>query len=371
MEIKVLISRYVFKLVVSFLLVLTSFVAVKATTLRVHYDVGFGNSITIRGNKAPFSWSTGVNATWTSSNIWVYSWPNSVGNVEVKPMINDLTWSIGANYKITAGSTVDIYPLFKNTKGTFSKITNFYSPQFGNNRTLLIYLPPSYKENYAKRYPVLYMHDGQNIFDATTSFGGVEWKVDETINSLVTNGSMDEVIVVGIYNTGANRIFEYTPCCDAEYGGGGADSYSSFLINTVKPFVDTNFRTLPSKENTAIMGSSLGGLVSFYIAYNRPDVFSKAGCMSSSFWWDNRALVRNVDISTNRPAVKFYIDAGTNNDGLPNTTSMRDALLVDGYIQGNNLYYYVANGGSHSESSWSQRINIPLTYMFPFGSTVY
>lgn len=371
MEIKVIMIKYVFKLILSILLVISSFVVVQATTLRVHYDVGYGNSITIRGSKAPFSWSTGVNAAWSANNVWTYSWANSVGDVELKPMINDLSWSIGANYKVRAGATVDIYPFFKNTKGTFSKITNFYSPQFGNSRTLLVYLPPSYKENYSKRYPVIYMHDGQNVFDATTSFGGVEWKVDENINSLVTNGSMDEVIVVGVYNTGANRIFEYTPCCDSQYGGGGADYYQNFLIDTVKPFIDGNFRTLPSKENTAIMGSSLGGLISFYIAYNRPDVFSKAGCLSSSFWWNNLSLVRGVETSTSHPAVKFYIDAGTSSDGLENTTAMKNALVADRYVQGADLYYYVANGGTHSEYSWSQRIYIPLKYMFPFGSTTY
>lgn len=359
------------KLILSFLIIITPFVTTKATTLRVSYDVGFGNNITVRGNKAPFSWSKGVNATWTNPNVWVYSWPDSVGDVEIKPMINDTTWSIGSNYKIRAGSTVNIYPFFKNTKGTFSTVNNFYSSQFANSRTLLVYLPPSYNENYAKKYPVIYMHDGQNIFNASTSFGGVEWKVDENINSLVTSGTMDEVIVVGIYNTGANRTFEYTPCCDSQYGGGGADYYQDFLINTVKPFIDTNFRTLPTKENTAIMGSSLGGLVSFYIAYNRPDIFSKAGCLSSSFWWNDLNLVHSVEASMSHPNVKFYIDAGTNNDGLTNTTAMKNALVADNYIQGNDLYYYVANGGSHSEYSWSQRIYIPLQYMFPFGSTVY
>src|SRR5439155_250061 len=122
--------------------------------------------------------------------------------------------------------------------------------QLGNSRSLLVYLPPSYYENYLKRYPVLYMQDGQNIFDASTSFGGVEWGVDETADQLIRNGQMDEVIIVGLYNTGANRLYEYTPCCDPTYGGGGADNYENFMINTVKPFIDRGFRTIPKREDT-------------------------------------------------------------------------------------------------------------------------
>src|SRR5207248_10769831 len=111
------------------------------------------------------------------------------------------------------------------------------SPELGNRRTLRSYLPPSDDENPGKRYPVLYMHDGQNLVDAATSPFGTEWQVDETLDAAVGHGDMDEVIVVGIDNT-ANRIWEYTPCCDATYGGGGAEPYERFVIDTVKPFVD-------------------------------------------------------------------------------------------------------------------------------------
>lgn len=351
--------------------ILVSVATAEATTVRVHYDVGWGNRITLRGNKAPFSWNTGINATWTTGNAWTYTWSNSVGDVELKPLINDVTWSIGANYKVKAGTTVDIYPFFQSRNGTLVKITNFSSPQLGNTRTLRIYLPPSYSLNPLKRYPVLYMHDGQNLFEAATAFGGVEWKVDETANSLINGGSMDEVIVVGLDNTGGNRIYEYTPCCDPTYGGGGADLYERFIIETVKPYIDQNYRTLSSNKNTALMGSSLGGLVSVYIGRRRPDVFSKVGGLSSSFWWNNQALTQEVEAATSKVAVNIYIDAGTNSDGLTETTRMRDALVADGYVQGKDLYYYVAQGAGHNEASWAARLNIPLTYLFPWQSTVY
>jgi predicted alpha/beta superfamily hydrolase len=343
----------------------------QATTVRVHYDVGYGNRISIRGNKAPLSWNAGVNATWTTGNAWVLSWADSAGDMEIKPLKNDATWSVGANYFVKSGTTVDIYPFFGPAAGTLKKITGFHSPQFNNSRTLILYLPPSYYENPLKRYPVLYAHDGQNLFEAATAFGGKEWRMDETSNQLIGSGLMDEVIIVGIHNTGSNRIYEYTPCCDAAYGGGGADQYLNFMANTVKPYIDANYRTINRRENTATMGSSLGGLLSFYAGRRRSDVFSKVAGMSSSFWWNNEALTLEVINYSGKVPAKFYIDAGTVNDGLPQTTSMRDALVSDGYVQGVDLYYHVAQGAGHNETSWAARLDIPLKYLFPWQSTVY
>lgn len=338
------------------------------TTVRVHYDAGPGHRIAIRGSAAPLSWSAGRGATWTSGNVWVASWSSAAGDVDLKPVLDDQAWSIGANYHVRAGATVELYPFFHAAAGRLTPVTSFASPQLGNRRTLRIYLPPSYAENPLKRYPVLYMHDGQNLFDAATSAFGTEWQVDETIDALVAAGRMDEVIVAGIDNT-ANRIWEYTPCCDPGYGGGGADRYERFVIDTVKPFLDASFRTLPGKATTAIMGSSLGGLVSFYIARRNPAVFGKAGCMSSSFWWNNQALTAAVEQSTEHVPVAFYLDAGTENDGLAETTRMDRALLADGYVQGRDLDFVTAQGGSHDEASWAARVAVPLSWLFPWQST--
>ncbi|MBC7978071.1 MAG: alpha/beta hydrolase [Myxococcales bacterium] len=342
----------------------------EATTLRVHYDTGLGSRITIRGSAAPLSWTLGKDATWTTGNVWVATWPDATGDVEVKPMINDTRWSIGGNYRVRAGATVDVYPFFTQANGTFVTVNHFASPQLGNSRTLLVYLPPSYAQNPLKRYPVLYMHDGQNLFNAATSSFGTEWRVDENINALVNAGQMDEVIVVGAYNT-SNRIWEYTPCCDVDFGGGGAATYERFLIDTVKPFIDGSFRTLSAKANTAVMGSSLGGLLSFYIARRNPTVFGKAGCMSSSFWWNREMLTVEVQQSTTRVPVQLYLDAGTSSDGLPETTRMDQALLADGYVQGLDVNFVTAQGGSHNEASWAARVATPLQWLFPWQSTVY
>jgi predicted alpha/beta superfamily hydrolase len=358
-------------LALGWLLALTLSTSAGAATIRVHYDTGFGNRIAIRGSKAPLSWTVGQNATWTTGNVWEYSWPDSVGDVEVKPLINDTTWAKGANYRVKAGTTVNVYPYFHATAGSIQYFHNFWSPQLNNVRSLRFYLPPSYSENPLKRYPVLYMHDGQNLFEASTASFGVEWQVDEAANRLIPQGQMDEVIVVGIDHGGSSRIYEYTPCCDPQYGGGGAPQYERFLLDSVKPYVERTYRTLPGKENTALMGSSLGGLISYYIGRRNPGVFSKVAGLSSSFWWNNQAMPREVEQSTVKLPLRFYLDAGTQNDGLTETTRMRDALAADGHVQGQDLYYYVAQGAGHTESAWAARVHIPLTYLFPWQSTVY
>jgi predicted alpha/beta superfamily hydrolase len=214
---------------------------------------------------------------------------------------------------------------------------------------------------------VLYMHDGQNLFDAKTAAYGVEWGIDETVDHLVAIGAMDEVIVVGIDNTPA-RIAEYTPCCDPKHGGGKLDAYDAFIVDTVKPMIDRTLRTLPGRDNTAIMGSSLGGIASVAIAQRHPDVFSKAAGVSSSFWWNQKSMITTL---APRVAVKFYIDAGTEGDGLEETMQMRDAMLGQGYATGADLLFYRAEGGSHNEKSWAARVEKPLRWFFPWGSTKY
>ena len=279
-----------------------------ATTVRVHYPAGL-QGIKIRADKGDTSWSKGVSATSAGAvNIWTYTWPDTLGEIAMKPTLGEDKVSIGGAYRIPAGATLDIYPFFGAPFGKVGILKDVASPQLDNKRALRVYLPPSYAENPAKRYPVLYMHDGQNLFDAKTAAYGVEWRIDETVNQLVALGKMDEVIVVGIDNT-PDRIPEYTPCCDPKYGGGKLDRYERFVVDTVKPLVDRSYRTLPGKDNTAIMGSSLGGLASVLIARRNPDIFSKAGGVSSSFWWNGRMAIDKLP--PQRLPVKFYLDAGT------------------------------------------------------------
>lgn len=338
-----------------------------ATTVRVHYPAG-QEGIQIRGDKGLTSWERGVPATADGGplNVWTYSWPDALGEVTMKPTLGADKVSVGGVYKLAAGATLDIYPFFGPPFGKVTIVKDFASPQLNNKRALRIYLPPSYDENPAKRYPVLYMHDGQNLFDPHTASYGVDWGIGRTINHLVATGSMDEVIVVGIDNT-PDRIPEYTPCCDPKYGGGKLDAYARFVVETVKPWVDGTYRTLPGKDSTAIMGSSLGGIASVLIAERYPQVFSKAAGMSSSFWWNNGSLISSLPAQV---PVKFYLDAGTQDDGLDDTKKMRDAMLAKGWRDGVDLMFYKADGGRHNEASWAARVDKPLLWFFPWGSTV-
>ncbi len=244
--------------------------------------------------------------------------------------------------------------------GTLQLVERFKSPQLGNERTLRIYLPPSYGSDTRRRYPVLYMHDGQNLFDARTASYGTEWNIDEVADRLVRQGDMEEVIVVGIDNT-SDRIAEYTPCCDPKHGGGKLNAYADFVAKTVKPWIDRQYRTKPGRQHTAVMGSSLGGLASLGIAQRYPQVFSMAGAVSSSFWWNQQDALKHPP---KRMPVKFYIDAGTVYDGLEDSEAFRQALVKKGYREGRDLRFLADEGGRHHEQSWAGRVHVPLTWFF-------
>jgi len=248
-------------------------------------------------------------------------------------------------------------------RGTVQVVDNFKSPQLNNERKLRIYLPPGYAENTKKRYPVLYMHDGQNLFDPQTASFGVEWNIDEIADRMIAEGSLQEVIIVGIDNT-PDRIAEYTPCCDPKHGGGKVNDYAKFIASTVKPWVDGHYRTLKDRRHTATMGSSLGGIASVKIAQRYPQVFSMAGGISGSFWWNEQDMVRNLP---RHLPVQFYIDAGTAMDGLESTQAFRKAMLKRGYRQGRDFYFYSDEGGIHNEQSWASRVHIPLGWFFGTG----
>ncbi|MFL6710141.1 MAG: alpha/beta hydrolase [Massilia sp.] len=239
------------------------------------------------------------------------------------------------------------------------------SPQLHNSRPLRIYTPPGYDAHPARRYPVIYMHDGQNLFDPKTASFGTAWDIGTTIDRLVAQGRMEEVIVVGIDNS-KERIGEYTPCCDPKHGGGQLAAYEAFIVDTVKPLIDARLRTLPDRDHTAIMGSSLGGIASIVIATHHPEVFSKAAGLSSSFWWNERDLVKHPPPHV---PIRFYIDAGTVDDGLEDTRAMRAALGAQGYVEGRDLLFFEAEGGRHNEASWAARVDRPLLWFFPKQAT--
>ncbi len=229
-----------------------------------------------------------------------------------------------------------------------------------NPRDVIILLPPSYEKEKTKHYPVLYMHDGQNIIDPTTSFGGFDWRIDEVVDSLLKKNRIEEIIVVGIYNS-KDRELEYS---DTKLGR----AYVEFVIHTLKPLIDSTYRTKPQPEHTGVMGSSMGGLISFLFAWWHPEVFSKAGCLSSAFLVDSNKILKEVKMySGSKMKVHIYLDNGS--VGLearlkPGYDEMITLLKEKGYTKGKDLEYFYDEGAEHNERAWARRVWRPLVFMF-------
>jgi predicted alpha/beta superfamily hydrolase len=236
-------------------------------------------------------------------------------------------------------------------------------------RDILVYLPPDYTTAVDRHYPVLYMQDGQNLFDGATAFvEGNDWHIDETAQRLIEAGAIEPLIIVGIYNTGSHRIDEYTPGYSKRHDRGGkARLYGRFLIEELKPFIDSVYKTRPEREFTGIAGSSLGGLVSFYLGLRRSDVFSRVGLLSPSLWWRRRMMFREVRALRTRPELKIWLDSGTEEgrETLENVRAMKELLVEKGWTLGRDLGYLEAEGAGHDEGAWASRIDKVLRFLFP------
>ena len=248
----------------------------------------------------------------------------------------------------------------------------FASKHLGNERTLAVYVPPGYEADSGQRYPVLYMHDGQNIFDAATSFLGIEWQVDETSERLIKAGRVRPVIIVGIYNN-ADRKEEYTPCRDKKHGGGKGDLYAKFLVEEVKPFIDKEYRTLPDRKNTAVAGSSLGGLISLHICSKYPETFSMCGVVSPALMWcDGRVVKEAREHNDWMKGTRFWLDMGSKEDRQiaefsKAVLSTRELVAVfdeAGLVPGRDYYYWEVVDGEHNEAHWAARFDKILLYFF-------
>lgn len=270
-------------------------------------------------------------------------------------LVNILSWEDTGGSNSTAAENVIVMD------------NAFEMPQFGRTRRIWVYLPPEY-ETSEQHYPVLYMHDGQNLFDQATSFAG-EWEVDETLNEIFEQGQ-PVPIVVGVDNGGVNRIDEYTPWANNQYGGGEGELYADFIVETLKPYIDEHYRTLPDREYTGVMGSSLGGLISFYIAHRHQDVFSKAGVLSPSFWFSDSVYTFASATGRNQP-MKYYIMGGSNeSSSLPGQMqAMEDTLLAIGF-QEDEVEVVAVPGGQHNEALWRAQFGPAYEWLFIISSTV-
>jgi len=235
-------------------------------------------------------------------------------------------------------------------------------PGLGRQRTVRIYLPPGY-ETSRKRYPVLYMHDGQNLFDASTAFAG-EWQVDETLNALATSRGL-ELIVVGIDNGAERRVTELTAWSTEKYGKAEGREYVAFIVEVVKPYIDAHYRTKPGRADTAIMGSSLGGLISHYAIAEYPQVFGKAGIFSPAYWFAPPVFAYIAKHPLPQDAKVYFYAGGREDEHMVDDMRRAVALVRTGGVPERNIAVRVAPEAQHNEAAW--RAEFPRAVEWLFG----
>ena len=246
---------------------------------------------------------------------------------------------------------------------------------------LWVYLPPGFSARDSWRYPTLYLHDGQNVFDQKTAAFGVEWGVDEQAEHLILQRQIEPLIIVGVANTPA-RIANYTPFADPVSGGGSGPIYREFLCSELRPWLESQYPLRKSAEDRALAGSSLGGLSSLYISWTRPEVFGKVAAISPSLWWGERKLITRIggDQSSGRKPSKIWLDMGDeesqeddNDNGVPDVIddlrTLKAVLLDKGYRLGENFAYQEIAGGRHDEASWAARVDSVLKFLFPLSTS--
>lgn len=253
------------------------------------------------------------------------------------------------------------------SSGQLRKHERFRSRFLRNQRDLVVYTPPGYADQTARRFPVLYLQDGQNLFDGATSFiPGQDWHVGRTADAAIDDRAVEPLIIVGIYNTRA-RVSEYTPTHVPKLGGGRADRYAKFLIEEVKPFVEREYRVLPGSLHAGIGGSSLGGLVSLYLGLKHSAIFGKIAALSPSVWWNQLFIHRFVKALRVERRPRIWLDIGTREGArmVEDVERFRDLLLQRGWRLEQGLHYERVEGAEHNEIAWAQRVRPFLEFLYP------
>ena len=252
---------------------------------------------------------------------------------------------------MTESARRDIYPHFSaENSGRISPVVRSESHILGRPHLFRVYLPPGYEENTLRRYRVVYMQDGRNLFFPEEAFLGAEWEVDETLDLLDSMSVIDKTIVVGVY--AAEREEEYT--------APGYRLYGRSIVEEVKPLIDSRFRTLAGPAETGVMGASLGGVVSFYMAWEWPEVFGRVACLSSTFGWRDDLIERVL--GEPKKDIKVYLDSGWPGDNYEVTLSMSMALVERGYRFGQDFLHFVFPNAPHGEASWAARLHLPFQF---------
>jgi enterochelin esterase-like enzyme len=246
----------------------------------------------------------------------------------------------------------------------------FSSRYLPGTRDLIVYVPPGYDEDSGRTYPVLYMHDGQNLFDGETSFvRGQTWQVREQADAAIEAGEIEPLIIVGIDHAGDRRIAEYTHERDKQLGGGEAASYGLLLTRELMPWIAARYRLRTDRASTGMAGSSLGGLVTLYLGLRHPELFGKLAILSPSVWWNHKSILGYLNERApeiwDRP--RLWLDVGD----CEGRRTLRDAehlarrLVANGWIPGQTLHFERIAGGTHDEASWARRVRPILRFLFP------
>lgn len=246
--------------------------------------------------------------------------------------------------------------------------TAFTSQVIDETYTFLVYVPQAFCDEPTRLFPVLFLHDGQNLFDPKTSYiKGNYWRVGETADAMIGSGEVEPLVIVGIYNNGEKRIGDYTPVEDRRLGGGKADAYGQMVVEELRPFIAQRYRTLDGVEDCGMGGSSLGGLVTLYLGMRYPDVFGKLAVLSASVWWRDRVILGFVEKLRRSTGQKIWLDIGTKEGkrALLDVRALKRLLVKKGWRIGKDLDYHEIEGAQHTEYAWAERVAPMLKFLFP------
>lgn len=246
----------------------------------------------------------------------------------------------------------------------------FHSNHLSEDRDVIVYLPPGYDEEPERSYPVLYLHDGQNLFDGRTSFvKGRTWEVREHADEAIEADEVEPLVIVGIYNVGERRLAEYTHDRDWRLGGGEADAYGQLVRQELMPWIASQYRVREDRENTGMGGSSLGGLVTLYLGLQHPELFGKLALLSPSVWWNHKSVLGYLNEHApqvwERPRVWLDVGDREGQRTLRDVEHLARRLKANGWRPGETMYFEKVHGGTHDEASWAGRVRPMLKFLFP------
>jgi enterochelin esterase-like enzyme len=250
---------------------------------------------------------------------------------------------------------------------------SFHSNFLPDDRDVIVYLPPGYDDEPERTYPVLYMHDGQNLFDGRTSFvKDRTWQIRESADASIEAGEIEPLVIVGIYNTGDRRIAEYTHDRDWKLGGGEANEYGRLITRELMPWIASQYRVRQDRESTGMGGSSLGGLVTLYLGLRHPEVFGSLALLSPSVWWNHKSILGYLNEHApqvwERPRIWLDVGDREGHKTLRDVEHLARRLRANGWRPGETMYFEKVHGGTHDEASWATRVRAMLKFLFPKSS---